>query len=272
MEPAEPSAGTASPGTAPPDTAPSSEVDADVYTSEWDAAQDELRGYENRLEGARQEIGYRVLRVNQYDAAFLDTELMSLLYGQLKSTFSLFRYNVIERFRPELDATLSYLVYHFTIAVDKPTPGKKLQGLTYTNGFDLNLADAQNDIVRPLQLWQKRGYCVLFVFFRWGWERLSRVAIKHNWSERRESDMRHRLWNLMQRLETLYKAASLLNLLAFLYQAKYTSALERLLGMQLMYINRQTYRAISFEYINRQLLWGGFAEMLLFVMYLCAYV
>ncbi len=258
------------------------------WAAEWSAAQSELLGYTAQLEAAREEVGYRVLRVNQTDAAYLDSELMQLLQTQLKKIFVFFSYNVVERFRPEMDAFFFLLVYRFTIHMDRPTPGSKLQGLTYTNGLQFRLSDGQNDVVRPLQRWQKAGYALLSIGGGWAWSRLGRVATARNWSEEPESDVRHQVWIAMQRLETVYKALTLANLLHFLSGGRYRSVVERLLGMllaslrctvqwlridkrhaagmQLMYINRQTYRAISFEYLNRQEVWSGFAEMLLFVL------
>ena len=38
----------------------------------------------------------------------------------------------------------------------------------------------------------------------------------------------------------------------------YRTPLERVLGMRLVYATRQTSRAVSFEFLNRQLVWHAF--------------
>ena len=201
------------------------------WAADWSAAQGELLRYTTQLEAAREEVGYRVLRVNQTDAAYLDSELMQLLQAQLKKIFVYFSYNVVDTFRPEMDAFFFLLVYRFTIHMDRPTPGSKLQGLTYTNGLRFRLSDGHNDIVRPLQRWQKAGYALLSIGGGWAWSRLGRFATARNWSGEPESDIHHRIWRVMQRLETAFKICTLANMLHFLAGGRYRSVVERLLGM-----------------------------------------
>jgi hypothetical protein len=56
-------------------------------------------------------------------------------------------------------------------------------------------------------------------------------------------------------VENAYSAASLLNLMMFLRHGRYRSLLERLLRARLVYKEANMSRVISFEYLNRQLVW-----------------
>lgn len=51
---------------------------------------------------------------------------------------------------------------------------------------------------------------------------------------------------------------SIINFLVFLVDGKYRSLLDRALRMRLVYIHPLTARAVSFEWMNRQLVWHGF--------------
>lgn len=55
--------------------------------------------------------------------------------------------------------------------------------------------------------------------------------------------------------ENAYSTASLMNLMLFLRKGRYRSLLERLLGARLVYKEPNMSRVISFEYLNRQLVW-----------------
>lgn len=64
-----------------------------------------------------------------------------------------------------------------------------------------------------------------------------------------------RIWNFF----------AAVNLVAFLHEGKYPSLVYRLLGAKQYYQNPQVARQISFEYMNRQLLWHGLTEFMTFI-------
>ncbi len=68
----------------------------------------------------------------------------------------------------------------------------------------------------------------------------------------------YHLWTIMNKLEVGYKLFSILNFLAFLFDGKYVSLVNRILGMRLFYRSSSARRHVSFEYMNRQLVWHGF--------------
>ena len=56
-------------------------------------------------------------------------------------------------------------------------------------------------------------------------------------------------------VENAYSTASLVNLMLFLRNGQYRSLLERILRARLVYKEPNMSRVISFEYLNRQLVW-----------------
>jgi len=73
-------------------------------------------------------------------------------------------------------------------------------------------------------------------------------------------------WRLMRGAETAYRGATLLNFLAFLAGGRYRSLLERVVGARLVYKQPSMARVISFEYLNRQLVWHEISELLLLLL------
>jgi peroxin-2 len=70
----------------------------------------------------------------------------------------------------------------------------------------------------------------------------------------------------MQFAELAHGAASLVNLLAFLRDGKFRSPWERLARARLVYAAPDAARIVSFEYLNRQLVWQELSELALFVL------
>ncbi|CAK9161503.1 unnamed protein product [Ilex paraguariensis] len=76
-------------------------------------------------------IPISISRVNQVDAARLDIEMSAMLKEQLVKVFSLMKPGLLFQYEPELDAFLEFLIWRFSIWVDKPTPGNALMNLRY---------------------------------------------------------------------------------------------------------------------------------------------
>ncbi|KAE8709048.1 Peroxisome bioproteinsis protein 2 [Hibiscus syriacus] len=167
-------------------------------------------------------IPISISRVNQFDAARLDVEMSAMLKEQLVKVFSLMKPGMLFQYEPELDAFLEFLIWRFSIWVDKPTPGIALMNLRY----------------RDERVMEIRG----------------------------KEAIARRVWGLMQRIEGIYKAASFGNLLIFLYTGRYRNLIERALRARLVYESPNMNRAVSFEYMNRQLVWNEFSEMLLLLL------
>jgi peroxin-2 len=94
-----------------------------------------------------------------------------------------------------------------------------------------------------------------------------------------QENWRKQAWVWLQRLDNAYKLMSILNFCVFLYNGKYlqiklyeegidtnryVSLVGRLLAMRLVYFRPNMSRRVSFELMNRQLVWHGFAVRFFF--------
>jgi peroxin-2 len=75
-----------------------------------------------------------------------------------------------------------------------------------------------------------------------------------------------RLSKLSSSLSTIYSVAALCSFLVFLVNGRYRTILDRVLRLRLAPPTSQVSREVSFEYLNRQLVWHAFTEFLLFVL------
>lgn len=67
-------------------------------------------------------------------------------------------------------------------------------------------------------------------------------------------------------LSTAYSATALASFLTFLFNGQYRTVLDRVLRLRLVPASSHTNREVSFEYLNRQLVWHAFTEFLLFLL------
>ncbi|KAH1240302.1 Peroxisome biogenesis protein 2 [Glycine max] len=201
-----------------------------------------------------------ISRVNQVDAARLDVEMSAMLKEQLPGM--LFQYEA------ELDAFLEFLIWRFSIWVDKPTPGIALMNLRYRDERAVEPRDkVRTGLEGPgLTVAQKLWYCVATVGGQYIWARLQSFSAFRRWGDTEQRPLARRLWILIQRIEGIYRAASFGNLLIFLCTGRYRNLIERALRARLVYGSPNMNRAVSFEYMNRQLVWNEFSEMLLLLL------
>lgn len=65
---------------------------------------------------------------------------------------------------------------------------------------------------------------------------------------------------------TVHSTAAFASFLVFLYNGRYRTLLDRILRLRLAPPSSQVSREVSFEYLNRQLVWHAFTEFLLFLL------
>jgi peroxin-2 len=206
----------------------------------WTRSQPQIEKLSKSLEDIPKKDIY-VLRVNQLDALRLDTEITEIFSSQFMKIFTFFPGDFVERFKPEITAFLDFLFFRFSIYVVDSTYGNKSQNLQFTN------ADAS-----PLLYWKKIAYGLLTIGGKWVWTRGTQGISDHR--------------NVINYIETIYKVFSIINFLDFLLHGKYISVLGRILGMRLMYRTIDAQRSMNFEYMNRQLVWHGFTEFMMFIL------
>lgn len=69
----------------------------------------------------------------------------------------------------------------------------------------------------------------------------------------------------MSAADIVARAMLLANMLSFLSHGRYPTLSHRLVGAGMCYADVGATRAVSFEFVNRQLVWSGFAEFLVFL-------
>ncbi|KAI4329230.1 hypothetical protein L6164_021517 [Bauhinia variegata] len=213
-------------------------------------------------------IPISISRVNQFDAARLDIEMSAMLKEQLVKVFTLMKPGILFQYEAELDAFLEFLIWRFSIWVDKPTPGIALMNLRYRNEHAMESREkVRTGLEGPgLTVAQKIWYCAATVGGQYIWARLQSFSAFRRWGDSEQRSLARRAWILIQRIEGIYRAASFGNLLIFLCTGRYRNLIERALRARLVYDSPNMNRAVSFEYMNRQLVWNEFSEMLLLLL------
>jgi len=236
----------------------------------------------------------RTFRSSQLDAARMDDELALMLQEQAGRAFALLPPARVAAAEPELRAALRAAVFALSVWRGRATPGSELLGLKYadaragTAGGGVASAAAAAAAVAaaavaaaatgsPSPGGLSRRKRVLFglgyVLLPYAWERASRLAAERS----QRAALRAPLGEppsggaiaarrAMRAVEAAVGVAALLNAAAFLRGGGHRSLLERALGLRLAYRSPTMARAVSFEYLNRQLVWHGVSELLLFLL------
>ncbi|RDA82460.1 hypothetical protein CP532_4381 [Ophiocordyceps camponoti-leonardi (nom. inval.)] len=207
------------------------------------------------LEAASSREGTRpAFRVSQVDAELLDDELVELLRAQVGDALRYFGDGHLQNdWSAEVSLVLRALLFKLTVWDHDATYGAALQNLRYT--------DARRDgpvLVAPSRL-QKSLYGLVTVVGRYAWTKWEDWLLD-------EDEPRSFLSRWTWRLSTAHSAAALLSFLVFLLHGRYRTLLDRVLRMRLAPPTSQVSREVSFEYLNRQLVWHAFTEFLLFVL------
>ncbi|KAF0706220.1 hypothetical protein AaE_014232 [Aphanomyces astaci] len=166
------------------------------------------------------------LRVNKWDSMILDTEILGLMNHPVKNMFALCRPGLMEKFQPEIDATMLAMLFVFSVGMKQPTPGMALQNLKY----------ASSCFTRHKTI----PLFFLSVAIPYGWKRLQRLLLSQRWREDRTTEAEEkyqRLLTLLHRIGTIVAVCQLLNHAAFFKHGQYRTLAERIVGMQLLHIS-----------------------------------
>ncbi|KAK4680894.1 peroxisome assembly protein (Peroxin-2) [Podospora pseudoanserina] len=205
-------------------------------------------------------------RVGQVDAELLDEELVELMKGQVGEAV---RYyggggggdnNIKHEWDAEISLALRAVIFKLTIWDHDATYGAALQNLKYTD------ARHTGSVLVPPSKWQKGLYGLMTVGGRYMWSKWENWLREQDGGYDEPSPTVQRLSSMTDRLSTLHAAASFASFLVFLLQGRYRTLLDRVLRMRLAPPTSQVSREVSFEYLNRQLVWHAFTEFLLFVL------
>lgn len=199
-------------------------------------------------------------RVGQVDAELLDEELLELLKGQAGEGLKYLGPHLADEWSQEILLALRAVLFKVSIWDHDASYGALLQNLRYTDARSKDVGAP-----RPSP-WQKTFYGVVTVLGRYGWEKWESWLLDHGADYTTPSDTIQVALRLTSWLSTTHSIAAFVSFLVFLVNGRYRTLTDRVLRLRLTSPSSQVSREISFEYLNRQLVWHAFTEFLLFLL------
>ncbi|KAG9237355.1 Pex12 amino terminal region-domain-containing protein [Amylocarpus encephaloides] len=212
-------------------------------------------------DGIRGREGTRTaFRVGQVDAELLDEELLDLLKGQVGHALKYFGSHIQDDWSAEIMLALRAVLFKVTIWDHDATYGAALQNLKYTDARSHGLV-----LVSPSRL-QKTLYGLFTVGGKYAWTRWEDWLVDNSNGYEEHNPRIQKLSRLSDAIASVHSTAAFASFLVFLVNGRYRTILDRILRLRLAPPTSQVSREVSFEYLNRQLVWHAFTEFLLFVL------
>jgi len=180
-----------------------------------------------------------VSRINQIDAAQLDTEIYKVLRNQAREIARYSAPGRIDKWQAEVDAVLKFFIWKFSLHRGSSTFGQRLLNLHYAN---INQRKAVL-------------YLILSVLPQYLKDKLA----GENLSER--GAITRALKSLVDWTTNVINLLELVNLLFFLHRGVQPRVTEFLLGLSSQSITTHRPRIIGYSYMTRELLWHGLMEL-----------
>ncbi|KAL7411106.1 Pex12 amino terminal region-domain-containing protein, partial [Mrakia frigida] len=200
----------------------------------------------------------RTMRVSQLDSSDLDEALVGMLGTRVSDSLDNFGPSFKIHFQPELYLLLNLLLYRYGMWNRLATPGAQLQNLKYSStkwGASQSRSKLRTLLLLHLLLTPS-------IFPKYFLTRFKQYALSRSWPDLPRRSFRKRVWDGMSKLEDLGKLGELVGIVWFLRDGSYPSLLTRLLGLKLVPSQAVLSRMVSYEFMNRQLVWGSFAQFL----------
>ncbi|KJA30163.1 hypothetical protein HYPSUDRAFT_32263 [Hypholoma sublateritium FD-334 SS-4] len=234
---------------------------ATVLEDAWSSAQPQLE--EVRLITSTEcPIRPRIVRVGQLDAELLDKELAQLIQEPINKALSLLNTALRARFEPELNLFIQLTLYKLSVWNTGATYGAKLQDLRYSAPQSSSSGLAPSGLPRNRLLL----HGTLTLILPYLHNRFRVHALSQAWPDVPTSDYRRKIWDALGSVESIHACLGLASFIAFLWNGKYRTIVDRLLKMSLVPSRRLVKRDISYEFMNRQMVWHAFTEFLLFLL------
>ncbi|KDR83605.1 hypothetical protein GALMADRAFT_219427 [Galerina marginata CBS 339.88] len=227
----------------------------------WNRAQPKLSHIRTTLSN-RDSVQPRIIRVGQLDSELLDQELAQLLQEPITRALSLINSSFRTRFEPELNLLIQLTLYKLSIWDIGASYGAKLQDLRYVVPITSSKRLTPSGLPRNTLLMHGTLTLVLPYLHN----RFRAHALSHAWPDAPSSDHRRKIWDSLGSAESVYGLLGLANFVAFLWGGRYRTLADRLLRMSLVPSRRSVKRDVSYEFMNRQMVWHAFTEFLLFLL------
>ncbi|KAL4922712.1 Pex12 amino terminal region-domain-containing protein [Aspergillus aurantiobrunneus] len=199
-------------------------------------------------------------RVGQVDAELLDEELLGLLKGQVGDALKYFGHHLCDDWSNEIQLFLRAILFKLSVWDHDASYGAALQSLKYIDSRSKGPVHSA-----PTKL-QKTLYGLLTVGGRYAWDKWENWLISQEGGYEEPSQEVRSLSRISNLLSTTHSIAAFFSFLVFLVNGRYRTLIDRLLRMRLAPPSAQASREVSFEYLNRQLVWHAFTEFLLFLL------
>ncbi|KAJ6539487.1 Pex12 amino terminal region-domain-containing protein [Mycena capillaripes] len=200
----------------------------------------------------------RTVRVGQLDAELLDLELVQLLQDPISKALN------SPRWKPELSLFIQLVLYKLSVWNTGATYGAKLQDLRYVVPNPSGRLSRACASGLPRRIILLHGTLTVLVPYLHA--RLRAHALSRAWPDAPSSDYRRKAWDMLVSLESTHSLAALLSFIAFLWDGRFRTVADRLLNMSLVPSQRLVKRDVSYEFMNRQMVWHAFTEFLLFLL------
>jgi peroxin-2 len=256
------------------------------WSKTWRDNVSKISGYDQSVVNSKFGGGVVVLRVNQLDALVLDNEVAMLLLQQFKRIFVNSHFvtrETYDAYEPEADLIVWLILYSGSILLNRPTPGNIFMSLKYRNNAMFQSKRSRGAMtllgdeptIRQRILW-----ITLTAIVPYCWLRLKRFMQQWGWSQEKDEEdfedddktgyiwhvWKHRFYNLCTIFESIYQMSRFINFILFLRVGEFRSLVDRILQMRLVYSRDASTRALSFEYLNRDLLLNSAQDFALFLM------
>lgn len=188
-------------------------------------------------------------RVAQLDSYLLDDELNNILAAPVSSS---------PEFRLALKSSLLYLGLLGSSSSSNPSRGAS---------YGASLQNLVYDTASRRKRWIFLLLCTLPGYFYTklrdrmlvnGWPDYPRARRLSADPARRRRELRRWCWDTVMKLENVWMTLKLVNFLLFLKDGLYPTLLTRLLKLRFSLARKSVARNVSFDFLNRQLVWEVF--------------
>ncbi|XP_011861702.1 PREDICTED: peroxisome biogenesis factor 2 [Vollenhovia emeryi] len=180
-----------------------------------------------------------VSRINQIDAAQLDTEIYKVLRNQAREIARYGAPGKLDKWQAEVDAVLKLLIWKFSLQRGSSTFGQRLLNLHYAN------IDQRKAVL----------YLILSVLPQYLGEKLAGEKLSGRGATGSA------LKSLVEWTTNAISLLEVVNLLFFLHRGVQPRVIEFLLGLSSQSITTHRPRIIGYSYMTRELLWHGLMEL-----------
>nr|XP_001398873.2 peroxisomal biogenesis factor 2 [Aspergillus niger CBS 513.88] len=199
-------------------------------------------------------------RVGQVDAELLDEELLGLLKGQVGDALKYYGPQLREDWSHEIQFALRAILFKLSIWDHDASYGAALQNLKYID------SRSKGPVHSAPTKWQKSLYGLLTVGGRYAWGKWESWLINQESGYEEPSQEVRMLARMTDLVSASHSIAAFVSFLVFLVNGRYRTLVDRVLRMRLIPPSAQASREVSFEYLNRQLVWHAMTEFLLFLL------